>query len=47
MRRYATPVALVILTSLYAAGSTPVVDQDTINYGVNPAQITINVRLRA
>jgi hypothetical protein len=43
MRYFVLP-AVLLLTSLFAAGasSLPVVDDTTINYGVNPSQITIN-----
>ncbi len=42
MRHLASVVAVVLLTSLFAAGSTPVVLSAIVNYGVTPNQITIN-----
>ena len=41
MRHFTIATAVLLLASLFAAGSTPVVDNTTINYGVNPSQITI------
>jgi hypothetical protein len=41
MRYFVIP-SVLLLTSLFAAATTPVVNNSSINYGVNPNQITIN-----
>ena len=42
MRHFTSVAALVLLTSLFAAGSTPLVLNAIINYGISPNQITID-----
>ena len=42
MRRWFFAAAILLLSSSLAVAATPVVNNNTINYALNPNQITIN-----